>query len=60
MKSVSLNAFNAFDEIHASIPMKFYITTTKLEFREFAIDSNTYHDDFKILALCHIPEISDG
>ena len=57
MKSVSLNKF---DEIHASIPMKFYKTTTKLEFREFAIDSNIDHDGAQVLVLCHIHEISDG
>ena len=57
MESVSLNIF---DEILASIPMKFNKATTKLEFREFAIDSNKGRDDAQILALCHIYEISDG
>ena len=57
MKSVSLNTF---DEIHASILMKFHKTTTKLEFRGVAIDSNMDCDDAQILALCHIHEISDG
>ena len=51
---------NTFDEIHASIPMKFHKTTTKLEFRGVAIDSNIDRDDAQILALCHIHEISDG
>ena len=56
MKSVSLNTF---DEIHASIPMKFH-KTTKLEFRGDGIDSNIDSDDAQILALCHTHEISDG
>ena len=47
MKNISLSTFN---EIHASIPMKFYkTTTTTLEFREFAIDSNIDRDDAQIL-----------
>ena len=50
MKSVSLNTF---DEIHASIPMKFYKTTTKLEFKGVAIDSNIDRDDAQMLAICH-------
>ena len=41
MKSVSLNIF---DEIHASIAMKFH-KTTKLEFRGVAIDSSIDCDD---------------
>ena len=50
MKSVSLNAF---DEIYASIPMKFHKTTTKLEFRGVAIDSNIDCDDAQILVLSY-------
>ena len=53
-QSISLTTL---DEIHESIPVKFYKAATKLEFTDFAVDSKTDREDDQILALSQIYEI---